>query len=41
MLREFSGTERKELDLIVERAADAVESLLSDGLAAAQNVYND
>ena len=41
VLREFSGTERKELDLIVERAADAVESLLSDGLAAAQNVYND
>src|SRR6478752_9448085 len=41
VLREFSGTERKELDLIVERAADAVESLLSDGLATAQTVYND
>ena len=41
VLREFSGSERKELDLIVERAADAVESLLSDGLAAAQNIYND
>jgi peptidyl-tRNA hydrolase, PTH1 family len=41
VLREFSPAERKELDLIVERAADAVESLLSDGLTAAQNVYND
>jgi len=41
VLRDFSATERKELDLVVERAADAVESLLSDGLAAAQNVYND
>jgi len=41
VLREFSGAERKELDLIVERAADAVESLLSDGLEATQNTYND
>src|SRR3954471_17841524 len=41
VLRDFSPAERKELDLIVERAADAVESLLSDGLTAAQNVYND
>jgi len=41
VLRDFSGTERKELDLIIERAADAVETLLSDGLAAAQNTYND
>ena len=41
VLREFSGTERKELGLLVERAADAVESLLSDGLEVAQNVYND
>ena len=41
VLRDFSGSERKEIDLVVERAADAVESLLADGLAAAQNVYND
>jgi PTH1 family peptidyl-tRNA hydrolase len=41
VLRDFSSTERKELDLHLERAADAVESLLADGLAAAQNRYND
>jgi PTH1 family peptidyl-tRNA hydrolase len=41
VLREFSGGERKEVDLLVERAADAVESLLADGLDATQNVYND
>ena len=41
VLREFSGTERKELDLLLERGADAVEALIADGLAAAQNVYND
>jgi len=41
VLRDFSATERKELGLHVERAADAVESLLADGLAAAQNHYND
>jgi len=41
VLRDFSPGERKELGLHVERAADAVESLLADGLAAAQNHYND
>jgi peptidyl-tRNA hydrolase, PTH1 family len=41
VLRDFSAAERKELGLHVERAADAVESLLADGLAAAQNHYND
>jgi peptidyl-tRNA hydrolase, PTH1 family len=41
VLRDFSTTERKELGLHVERAADAVETLLADGLAAAQNHYND
>jgi PTH1 family peptidyl-tRNA hydrolase len=41
VLRDFSGTERKELGLHVDRAADAVETLLADGLAAAQNAYND
>jgi len=41
VLRDFSPAERKELGLHVERAADAVESLLADGLAAAQNHYND
>jgi PTH1 family peptidyl-tRNA hydrolase len=40
VLRDFSGVERKELDLNVERAADAVEALLADGLEAAQNVFH-
>lgn len=40
VLREFGATERKELAFFVDRAADAVEALLSDGLDAAQNTYN-
>ena len=41
VLRDFSPAERKEIDLVLERAADAVECLIADGLAAAQNTYND
>lgn len=41
VLREFSSTERKDLPLHVDRAADAVEALLAHGLVAAQNAYND
>jgi peptidyl-tRNA hydrolase, PTH1 family len=41
VLRDFSPAERKELGLQIERAADAVEALIADGLAAAQNSYND
>ena len=41
VLRDFSPAERKELGLHIERAADAVEALIADGLAAAQNSYND
>jgi peptidyl-tRNA hydrolase, PTH1 family len=41
VLRDFSPAERKELPLHVERAADAIEMLITDGLAAAQNTYND
>lgn len=41
VLKDFSATERKELDLLFERAADAVETLVEQGLAAAQNTYND
>ena len=41
VLRDFSAAERKELGLNIERAADAVEALIADGLAAAQNSYND
>lgn len=40
VLRDFSGTERKELDYFVDRAADAVESLIADGLERAQSTYN-
>ncbi|MGO4430784.1 aminoacyl-tRNA hydrolase, partial [Streptomyces sp. MCAF7] len=32
--------ERKELDYFVDRAADAVETLIVDGLERAQSTYN-
>jgi PTH1 family peptidyl-tRNA hydrolase len=41
VLRDFSSAERKELGVQLERAADAIELLISDGLAAAQNAFND
>jgi PTH1 family peptidyl-tRNA hydrolase len=37
VLRDFSGAERKELPLLLEEAADAVELLVTLGLSAAQN----
>ena len=40
MLKDFSATERKELDLLVAEAADAAEELLALGLEAAQNVVH-
>jgi peptidyl-tRNA hydrolase, PTH1 family len=40
VLREFSAAERKELPFLVDRAADAVEALLADGLELAQNAFN-
>jgi peptidyl-tRNA hydrolase, PTH1 family len=40
VLRDFSGAERKELDYEVERAADAVEALVTQGLERAQNTFN-
>lgn len=40
VLQDFSAPERKELTHHVERAADAVETLVSDGLASAQNRFN-
>ncbi|MEV4504904.1 aminoacyl-tRNA hydrolase [Streptomyces klenkii] len=40
VLKDFSSTERKELDYQVDRAADAVESLIVDGLERAQGTYN-
>ena len=41
MLRDFSAGERKDLPFLVDRAADAVETLLTSGLEAAQNQFND
>ncbi|WUH97554.1 aminoacyl-tRNA hydrolase [Spirillospora sp. NBC_00431] len=40
VLKDFSAAERKDLDLEVDRAADAVEALIADGLGAAQNVFH-
>ena len=40
VLREWSATERKDLAYHVDRAADAVEALLSDGLEKAQNDFH-
>jgi peptidyl-tRNA hydrolase, PTH1 family len=40
VLKDFSGTERKDLDFHVERAADAVEGILATGLASAQGTFN-
>jgi PTH1 family peptidyl-tRNA hydrolase len=40
VLSNYSSTERKELPLQVDRAADAVESLLTVGLAEAQQRFN-
>ncbi len=37
VLKDFAAAERKELPLELERAADAVELLISDGVLAAQN----
>jgi len=41
VLRDFSAAERKELGYLVDRAADAVEALLADGLESAQNKFNE
>lgn len=40
VLRDFSASERKELPLVIERCADAVEALLGDGLERAQNAFH-
>ncbi|WP_396454099.1 aminoacyl-tRNA hydrolase [Actinomadura sp.] len=40
VLKDFSAAERKDLDLELDRAADAVEALMADGLAVAQNVFH-
>jgi PTH1 family peptidyl-tRNA hydrolase len=40
VLNDFSFTERRELPFHLDRAADAVEALLADGLAIAQNRFH-
>jgi PTH1 family peptidyl-tRNA hydrolase len=40
VLKDFSAGERKELDWFVDRAADAVEALVLEGLERAQSTYN-
>ncbi|MEV0478957.1 aminoacyl-tRNA hydrolase, partial [Streptomyces prunicolor] len=40
VLKDFSSTERKELDFLVDRATDSVECLVSEGLERAQSAYN-
>ena len=40
VLKDFSGAERKELAFHLDRAADAVEALLTGPLETAQNVFH-
>jgi len=40
LLRDFTPSERKDLDVHVDRAADALESLVGEGLERTQNRYN-
>jgi PTH1 family peptidyl-tRNA hydrolase len=40
VLRDFTAAERKDLPLFIERAADATETLITKGLADAQNLYH-
>ncbi|MHA4815001.1 aminoacyl-tRNA hydrolase [Streptomyces aculeolatus] len=40
VLKDFSAVERKDLGYFVDRAADAVEALVTEGLERAQNTFN-
>ncbi len=40
VLSDFSAAERKELDFLVDRAADATEALIARGLEWSQNAYH-
>jgi PTH1 family peptidyl-tRNA hydrolase len=40
VLRRFSKAERKEIDVVLEEAADAVELILAEGVDAAMNQVN-
>jgi PTH1 family peptidyl-tRNA hydrolase len=40
VLSDFSAVERKELDFVVDRAADVVESVVNEGVERTQNAYH-
>ncbi len=40
VLSDFSGAERKELEFLVDRAADMVESVVTKGVEPTQNAYH-
>jgi PTH1 family peptidyl-tRNA hydrolase len=40
VLSDFSGAERKELDFLIDRAADVVEAVVLEGVEWAQNKYH-
>jgi peptidyl-tRNA hydrolase, PTH1 family len=40
VLRDFSGTERRDLPILLEEAADAVEQLVAEGLLSAQQRWH-
>ncbi|GGK69594.1 peptidyl-tRNA hydrolase [Sphaerisporangium melleum] len=40
VLRDFATAERKDLPLLVDRAADVAESLITSGLEATQNTFH-
>ena len=40
VLNNFSSTEKKELDVLLELSADMVETILAEGLTAAQQKYH-
>ena len=40
VLSDFSGAERKELEFLVDRAADVVEAIVHEGVEWAQNKYH-
>ncbi len=40
VLSDFGGAERKELDFLVDRAADVVEAVVAEGVEWAQNKYH-
>lgn len=40
VLKPFSKAERTEIDIVVQEAADAVETLITDGLEKTQNLFN-